>query len=358
MSERFTQAFLNHAALRPLLGPEDAVKFAFQSEYGAEHFVSDAERSRARLAEECARLEPADKEPLFEALGGDCVRLNLAPALDAGAALDTVNAMFLHTAAKRRGTEEGLNEKLLLLPRLCADAGLLCAQGGALSSFLMAYRERGCPAVSHSRAYRDAYRPAYRVVDAAYAKVHRIIFSIDALLREKARVDVAIDGGSASGKTTLARLLNGLYDCNVFHADDYFLQGFQRTEERLKEPGGNVDYERFKLEVIDRLGQDLFYRPFDCGNGTLRAEKFAPKKRLNIVEGAYCMHPKLQKNYDLTVFMEIEAEEQERRIMARGDGALLSRFQNEWIPMEKRYAEAFSIRQRADIVLSAQPSLL
>ncbi len=355
MSERFSQAFLNHAVHHPLLRPEDAVKFAFQSEYGAEHFVGDAKRSRARLAEECASLVSGENEPLFEALGGNCARLNLAPALKAGAALDTVNAMFLNTAAKRRGTEEGLNEKLLLLPRLCAEAGLLCAK--ELSSFLLAYRERGFPVISHSQTYREAYHPAYRVVDAAYLRAHEVIFRIDALLREKERVDVAIDGGSASGKTTLARLLGNLYDCNVFHADDYFLQGFQRTEERLKEPGGNVDYERLKFEVIDRLGQDLYYRAFDCGSGELRSEEFAPKKRLNIVEGAYSMHPKLQKNYDLAVFLEIGEKAQERRIVARGDGALLKRFQSEWIPMEQRYAEAFSIREKADVVLVTEEGL-
>ena len=34
--------------------------------------------------------------------------------------------------------------------------------------------------------------------------------------------------------------------------DDYFLQPYQRTEERLAEPGGNVDYERFKEEIYDK----------------------------------------------------------------------------------------------------------
>ena len=34
----------------------------------------------------------------------------------------------------------------------------------ALQTYLAAYREAGCPMVSHSETYRRAYRPAYRVV--------------------------------------------------------------------------------------------------------------------------------------------------------------------------------------------------
>lgn len=32
--------------------------------------------------------------------------------------------------------------------------------------------------------------------------------------------------------------------------DDYFLQPFQRVPERLKEIGGNVDYERVKKKFL------------------------------------------------------------------------------------------------------------
>ena len=50
-----------------------------------------------------------------------------------------------------------------------------------------------------------------------------IISEIDRLLcRDK--VIVAIEGGSASGKTTLANKLAEVYDCNVFHMVDFFLQ--------------------------------------------------------------------------------------------------------------------------------------
>ena len=66
---------------------------------------------------------------------------------------------------------------------------------------------------------------------------------------------IAIEGGSASGKTTLGALLETLYDCTVFHMDDFFLRPEQRTPERYAEVGGNIDRERFLEEVLIPLRQ-------------------------------------------------------------------------------------------------------
>ena len=79
-----------------------------------------------------------------------------------------------------------------------------------------------------------------------------ILARIDALLSRQDRVIVAIEGSCGSGKTTLAALLAKHRDCNVFHMDDFFLRPHQRTPERFAQPGGNVDYERFREEISRR----------------------------------------------------------------------------------------------------------
>lgn len=61
---------------------------------------------------------------------------------------------------------------------------------------------------------------------------------------------VAIDGPCASGKSTLGQLLAGVYGCPLIRMDDFFLRPEQRSPERLAQPGGNVDYERFSREVL------------------------------------------------------------------------------------------------------------
>ena len=161
---------------------------------------------------------------------------------------------------------------------------------------------------------------------------------IDALLKEKDRIIVAIDGKCTSGKTTLAGKLAEIYDCNVLHMDDFFLRPEQRTPERFEEIGGNVDYERFWEEVLLPLkaGRAFSYRPFDCKTLTLSDPVFVPVKKLNIIEGSYALHPYFNDPYDYTILLQVDAQTQRQRILQR-PAFLQERFFREWIPMEDRY---------------------
>lgn len=175
---------------------------------------------------------------------------------------------------------------------------------------------------------------------------------IDELLALGERVTVAIDGPCASGKTTLGSLLEAHYDCNVFHMDDFFLRPEQRTPERFTEPGGNVDYERFREEVLLPLasGEAFSYRPFDCGTFTLSQPLQVTPGRLNIVEGSYALHPSFGEPYDLKILLTVAPEVQRQRILER-PAFLHERFFSQWIPMENRYLEVFRIPDRCDMIL-------
>ncbi|MBR3949645.1 MAG: hypothetical protein IKJ84_03120 [Oscillospiraceae bacterium] len=177
-----------------------------------------------------------------------------------------------------------------------------------------------------------------------------LIKKIDELLTQKDRVIVAIDGKCTSGKTTLATELAEIYDCNVFHMDDFFLRPEQRTPERFAEIGGNVDYERFKDEVLIPLqaGKQFSYRPFDCGTFTLAEPVTVIPKQLNIIEGTYSQHPYFEDPYDLKVMLTVTPELQRERIMRR-PAVLHQRFFEQWIPMENRYFEELSATQDSPI---------
>ncbi len=175
---------------------------------------------------------------------------------------------------------------------------------------------------------------------------------LDALL-EKGEVRLAIEGGSASGKTTLAEQLLQRYDCNIFHMDDFFLKPFQRTPERLAEAGGNVDRERFFEEVLRPLseGKSVAYRRYDCKTATLLPPTVIAPKKLTVVEGAYSMHPALSAYYDLSIFLEIEPEVQRQRILRRNGAEQAVRFFEEWIPMERHYFEKTAVKERCDLII-------
>lgn len=162
------------------------------------------------------------------------------------------------------------------------------------------------------------------------------------------QVNVAIDGNCGGGKTTLGKALAEKYDCNLFHMDDFFLRPEQRTPERYAQPGGNVDYERFREEVLAHLPDrgGLTYRPFDCRIMKLGESRAVPYKRLNIIEGSYSCHPYFGDFYQVRLFVELSAEEQRARILTRNGEEKYRRFVNEWIPMENRYFEICGIRDK------------
>ena len=175
---------------------------------------------------------------------------------------------------------------------------------------------------------------------------------IDDLQCQRNQVIVAIDGSCTSGKTTLATRLAEIYDCNVFHMDDFFLRPEQRTQERYAEVGGNVDYERFRDEVLLPLksGKPFSYRPFDCSTFTLSDPVTVTPRKLNIIEGSYSHHPYFGDPYDLKILLTIPPELQQQRILQR-PAFLHERFFEEWIPMENRYFEKFRISDKCDVIL-------
>ena len=172
-----------------------------------------------------------------------------------------------------------------------------------------------------------------------------------ALAAAQPRVLVAIDGRCAAGKTTLAASLQAQLACNVFHMDDFFLRPEQRTPERLRQPGGNVDFERFLTEVLRPLrdGAPVTYRPYDCRTQQLCAPVHAEARPVNLIEGSYACHPALWDLYDLHVFLSVGPEEQHRRIAARNGEKMLPMFTNVWIPMEETYFARFQVAERADL---------
>ena len=181
----------------------------------------------------------------------------------------------------------------------------------------------------------------------------QLLFSRIESLADRERVIIAIDGGSASGKTTIAGLLVERYSCNVFHMDDFFLRPHQRTPQRLAEAGGNVDRERFLAEVLLPLseGRAVTYRPYNCSTRTLAPPVTVEPRQLNIVEGVYSMHPELSGYYSLSVFLDVSPELQRERIRKRNAEGLAARFFGEWIPLESLYFDKTSVRDRCDLVI-------
>lgn len=346
---------LQHYKRYPKMQPADCVKLLYQSEFAGGHLISDRAKSLERLSVEYDALStPSVPEQAFEDIGGGFLRLNLRGLKSLGITLKTANGFFVESASSAAGNITSFERKLGVLLQCCRQGKLPFAPR-QVERYIQSLKDLGYPPVSHSEEYRAAYAPAYRVVKSVFRDFIEAFRRIDGLLKEKDTVCVAIDGNSGAGKSALASLLFGVYDCNVFHMDDFFLRPEQRTYERLQQPGEYIDHERFAQEVIAGIksGRQFAYRRYDCKKLSLGEEILAEPNKLNIIEGSYSMHPKLIGFYDLKIFMQTGGQEQINRIRARSGEALLKRFIDEWIPLEEKYFGSFGVKEKSDIVFGA-----
>lgn len=185
-----------------------------------------------------------------------------------------------------------------------------------------------------------------------------IVLKIDNLLKNKDYIVIAIDGDSASGKSSLALSLFYYYknEVNVIHIDDFYLvnQGNIDMNNINKMYDGNIDYNRLKEEVINNLSKTTFsYSIFDCKNQVLNKEKaVVNKKRIMIIEGSYSLNAsKLGKYYDFSIFLKIDKSLQIERLKNRNKNNF-NDFLNKWIVLEKNYQEHYKIEKNCDFLIN------
>lgn len=157
---------------------------------------------------------------------------------------------------------------------------------------------------------------------------------------------IAIEGKCASGKTTLANEF--INKATIIHIDDFFLPPEAKTNERLSEVGGNVNYEAIKelLELI-KSKKMIKYNKYDCHQNTY-TEVTLPYNDIIILEGVYSFHPFFNKLIDKLVYIDIDEITQAKRISARPNA---SRFFNEWMKYENTYYEKTNILNNIDLLL-------
>ena len=341
---------LEHYANYPLSQIADIFKLLYQNEFGCGHMASDKAHSLNMINAEAKSLpEDTLDGNAFEQIGNGMCRLHLR-VLQQGLAPDTLNEFFIYTANQPTGNTEGFERKAAVFLSLCKDK-LLPFEADVVSKAL---DEDRAACVGHSQEFRAAYTPAYRVVSEAFCDFLPLFCKIDELMQQRKCVSVAIDGASAAGKSSLTQLIKSIYACNTFSMDDFFLRPFQRTQERLAEPGGNVDYERFREEIIKPLkaGRQFTYKPYDCRTRELSGPVLAAPNPLNVIEGVYSLHPSLIEAYDIKVFLSVDKAEQRRRLLERNPN-MYDRFVHEWMPMENKYFDYFAVSDKCDFVFES-----
>ena len=154
-----------HAERYPSLEVADLYKLLHQATKGSEHAVPDRAGPAEWLAGELDELGDGPAEPLIDVLGvgGPFARVHLRPFIAAGGDPERLLDAFVDTASDASGDLAELQCSLAVAASI-AEEGALSWSATEWASFTTALADEGYPAVHHSAAFSDAYRPAYRVI--------------------------------------------------------------------------------------------------------------------------------------------------------------------------------------------------
>lgn len=350
----FQDYLTEHIKRHPWVRPQDFIKLCYQAAFGAEHLLSDLSGAKKYFEEEFDAVE-AQSGDLYEMISPDVCRINLAAWKAEGLPKEWLFRMFVHSASESKRDEKQFLMYLQEADRIVRKTQLFFSVG-QWEQELGQYRAAGMPAVHHSKEFKEQENPAYRIVSSKYLRtlpvLKKMSLELSKVQEDKAFV-LSMDGRAASGKTTMAELLGKVLEAGMIHMDDFFLPPSLRTEQRRKEPGGNVHYERFAEEVLPFLSKKeaFSYRIFDCKEMDYHGYRKIPESSIRIVEGSYSQHPFFGDYGDMKLFLQVEKEEQMRRICVRNGKEMAKIFQETWIPMEEEYFERFEIEKKADLVL-------
>jgi hypothetical protein len=165
------QALAFDIASHPQAEAVDLYKFLHQAMFGPGHAVPDSAQAAAALHSELADLgPPMSSESWCDTLGGDpmLVRVNLRPFVANGFSSDALVEAFVATASAVRADPQQMGVALdLVVQWLQTDSRQ--DLGRDLQELARTMAKEGYPPVHHSAAYRQAYEPAYRVIQASIA---------------------------------------------------------------------------------------------------------------------------------------------------------------------------------------------
>ena len=156
-----------HVRVHRGLGVRDVYKLLFQGVMGVGHVLGDREGAWRWLVEEFGGVDVGEflGEPLLEdvSVDGGVVRVNLRPFKRRGLSLDRLFEAMLISAERIRADKDRFVRLWNRFMELVRE-GRLDFDYEALVEFDGVVRARGYPPVHHSRAYAEANKPAYRVV--------------------------------------------------------------------------------------------------------------------------------------------------------------------------------------------------
>jgi len=160
-----SQLLTMHLKRYPAMQLADIYKLLHQAALGPGHAIDNPVAARNRLEQEAAGLGNGPEEPIRDIISPDgrLARVHLRSFIAANGNLDVLHRAFVETAASYPASADKLAKFCGCLGDLAATGAIAFAKQDVVEYFDKIAQE-GYPAIHHSKAFHEAYRPAYRVI--------------------------------------------------------------------------------------------------------------------------------------------------------------------------------------------------
>lgn len=181
------------------------------------------------------------------------------------------------------------------------------------------------------------------------------IEEIENLIKDRdcqGQIVISIDGPCGGGKTTLANEIEKRLGYNILHMDDFYLPFDKRDKNWMNIIAGHMDFDRLITTVLKpyKEKRKTNYISYDCHSDKYLQEIPIDLDRFLVIEGSYTSHPALKEFVDVKIFVDIDSEEQVKRLTKRNP-KVVDKFLSMWVPFENRYFEELSIKNKSDLVV-------
>jgi para-aminobenzoate synthetase len=179
---------------------------------------------------------------------------------------------------------------------------------------------------------------------------------------------MAIDGGSGSGKTTIAKKIADTFNTVIIPLDDFFSVNIPDSkwndftiEEKLDKV---FDWDRLRKSALEPLlsGKQASWQAFDFesgiqNDGTYKMkQEFVTRKSVDVIvlEGAYSSSPKIVDLLSFTVLLDVPVAKRHSRLEIREEENLdfLKCWHKRWDAVEEYYFNEIRPKNFFDIVIN------
>ena len=100
-----------------------------------------------------------------------------------------------------------------------------------------------------------------------------------------------------------------------------------------------------------RNEESFDYGVFSCRQMAVVEKRHISNNGFVIVEGAYSLRLEFRDIYDFKIFMTVERDVQQQRILNRNGDSGLAVFNQRWIPLEEKYFNELKPDKAADMII-------